>query len=79
MKTVSIRVNDDLVDKLDEMAKREDRDRSYLINKAIKSYINHEEYILEQIYVGIKDIKEGKVHSFEEVKKEMDKYMKDKI
>jgi predicted transcriptional regulator len=78
MKSISIRVEDTLYVKIDNIAKMQDRDRSYIINKAIKEYIEHEEYILEQIHEAIKDIEEGRVHIFEDVKKEMDEYIANK-
>ena len=78
MKSISIRVEDTLATKIDNIAKMQDRDRSYIINKAIKDYIDHEEYILEQINEALKDIEEGRVHSFEDVKKEMNEYIANK-
>lgn len=75
MKSISIRIEDEIANKIDHFASMQDRDRSYIINKAIKDYIAHEEYIIEQINEGLKDIEEGRVCSFEDVKKEMTKYM----
>jgi predicted transcriptional regulator len=67
MKSISLRIEDEIAAKIDNIAKIQDRDRSYIINKAIKDYIAHEEWIIEQIHAGLKDIEEGKVYSEEEV------------
>ena len=78
MKSISIRIDDTLALNIDNIAKMQDRDRSYISHKTIKDYIDHEEYILEQIHEAIKDIEEGRVHSFEDVKKEIYEYIADK-
>lgn len=78
MKNFSIRIEDEIADKIDNFAKMQDRNRSYIINKAIKDYIEHEEYILEQINEGLKDIEEGRVHSFNEVQRDIEEYINNK-
>lgn len=39
LKKFSIAVDETLVDELDEISKKEDRKRNYLINKAIKEFL----------------------------------------
>ena len=76
MKNFSIRIEDDVAEKIDNLAKMQDRNRSYIINKAINKYIEHEEYILEQINEGIKDLEEGRFYSFDEVQQDLEDYIK---
>lgn len=38
-KAISIRIPDDLADQLEEVAKETDRPRSYIIQKALESYL----------------------------------------
>lgn len=68
MKSISLRIEDAIAEKIDNIAQLEDRDRSYILNKAIKNYIAHYEYIVEQINAGLKDIENGNVYSLEEAK-----------
>ncbi len=56
MQNTSIRFKEDLLEKIDKIAKNIDRDRSYIINKAVESYIAQQEMILAEINAGLKDI-----------------------
>ena len=67
MKNISIRMEEETISKINKIAELEDRDRSYIINKAVKEYLDYQEYILQQINEGIKDIEEGRVYSEKEV------------
>lgn len=75
MKNISIRIEDSVANKIDAIAKIQDRDRSYIINKAIKNYIKHEEYILDQINRGLKDIEDGNVITEDELKNSINKFI----
>ncbi|MFL1781467.1 Ribbon-helix-helix protein, CopG family [Candidatus Hepatincolaceae symbiont of Richtersius coronifer] len=68
MKSFGVRLPDEVVVKLDNIAALEDRDRSYIINKAIKDYIQHHEYIIEQINAGLEDIRNGEFYEEKEFK-----------
>ena len=65
--SISIRMEEETISKINKIAELEDRDRSYIINKAVKEYLEYQEYILQQINEGIKDIEEGRVYSEKEV------------
>jgi len=38
--SVSIRISDDLIEKLDDLAKETERSRSFLIQKALEAYLD---------------------------------------
>ncbi|XWO13590.1 putative transcriptional regulator [Candidatus Hepatincola sp. Pdp] len=66
MKSISIRLEDNTAKKIDTIATLEDRDRSYIINKAINNYIAHHEYIIKQINLGLQDIQDNNIYSEKE-------------
>lgn len=66
MKSISIRLEDNTAKKIDTIATLEDRDRSYIINKAINNYIAHHEYIIKQINIGLQDIQDNNIYSEKE-------------
>jgi predicted transcriptional regulator len=69
-------MEDEDIEKLEKFAKMQDRDRSYMINKAVKHLIAEEERILAEIQEGLDDIEAGRYRSYEEFKKDMDEYIK---
>lgn len=68
MKSISIRVEDELAEKLERFADMQHRTKSYIINKAIKDYVAYEEHIIEKINAGLKDIAEGRTYPAEKAK-----------
>ncbi|MDR0484336.1 MAG: ribbon-helix-helix protein, CopG family [Alphaproteobacteria bacterium] len=76
MRNISLRMEDEDIEKLEKFAKMQDRDRSYMINKAVKHLIAEEERILAEIQEGLDDIEAGRYRSYEEFKKDMDEYIK---
>jgi len=66
-KTVSFRASAETIDALDSLAETQDRPRTYLINEAIKSYIELHAYQDSLVREGIADMKKGRVVSHEEV------------
>jgi RHH-type transcriptional regulator, rel operon repressor / antitoxin RelB len=66
-KSVTFRLDDDKLQFLDQLAKSQDRDRSYLINQAVESYIDVRRWHIEQIKQAVADADAGKFASLEEV------------
>ncbi|WP_042341225.1 CopG family ribbon-helix-helix protein [Calothrix sp. PCC 7507] len=70
MSTTSFRLDDDLQEKLDSTATRLQRSRGWIINNALRQYIEREEQkqrMLEETEEAIADIKAGRIVSGEEV------------
>ncbi len=59
--TVSFRLESDKVAALDALASSMDRDRTYLLNEAVQSYLEVQRWHLEQIEAGIADADAGRV------------------
>ena len=64
---VTIRLEKDAVEFLDELGKSLDRDRSYLIKEAVASYISLHKWQIEEIKKAIAEADAGLFASEEEV------------
>ena len=72
MSTTSFRLDDDLQEKLDTTANRIKRSKGWIINDALRRYIEQEELkqrMFEETQEAIADIEAGRVVSGEEVMK----------
>ncbi len=72
-KTISFRADAGKIEELDELAAVQDRSRSYLINEAIKNYIELHAYQDALVRQGLTDMRKGRVVSHEEVVKRLKK------
>lgn len=68
-RTISFRIPAEKVDQLDSLAKRMDRDRSYLLNEAVEIYLLEQRRFVDSVESGLVDIREGRTHTGEEVKR----------
>jgi predicted transcriptional regulator len=66
--TISFRIDSDQVDALDALAGVLDRDRSYLLKEAVRSYLDVQKWHLQQIQAGIRDAQAGKARPHAEVR-----------
>ena len=67
--TISFRIEADQVDALDALADALERDRSYLLKEAVRSYLDVQKWHLQQIQAGIRDAQAGKTRTHAEVQK----------
>lgn len=67
--TVSFRIDSDQVEALDALAGALERDRSYLLNEAVRAYLDVQKWHMEQIQAGLRDAKAGKTRSHAEVRR----------
>jgi predicted transcriptional regulator len=72
-KTISFRANASNIDELDELAAAQDRTRSYVINEAIRNYIELHAYQDALVQQGLDEMREGRVVSHDEVVKRLKK------
>jgi len=66
--TISFRIDSDQVAALDALAGVLDRDRSYLLKEAVRSYLDVQKWHLQQIQAGIRDAQAGKTRPHAEVR-----------
>ena len=57
--TVSVRLNDETLNKLDIMAKCADRSRAWLMAQAVTQYVEHEAWQLDAIEKSLKKLDLG--------------------
>ena len=67
--TVSIRAEEETLQALDKIAKSLDRNRNWLINEAIKNYLELHQWQIEQVRRGVAEAETGRTLSHEQVKK----------
>lgn len=67
--TVSFRLDSDKVSALDTLAQAFDRDRSYLLNEAVESYLEVQQWHVEQIKAGVRQADRGKLIDHSDVKR----------
>ena len=58
--TVSVRLDDDTLKKLDMMAKAADRSRAWLMSQAVRQYVDHEAWQLDAIKKSLEKLESGK-------------------
>ncbi len=76
--TLSIRIDSGTKSKLDALANRSKRSKSFLAAEAIARYVEAEEWQLGEIEAGLRDADEGRTVSHEEVAKWMKSWGKRK-
>jgi RHH-type rel operon transcriptional repressor/antitoxin RelB len=67
--TLSIRLDTETKKRLDALAVRSKRSKSFLAAEAIAQYVEAEEWQLGEIRVGLADLEEGRAVSHERVSK----------
>ena len=72
--TTTVRLDAETVSFLDELARGEERDRSYLIRQAIANYVELRRWQMEEIRQAIKEADAGLFATDEEVEKQFDKW-----
>jgi len=68
----TIRAETDIVHKLDNLAGSLDRSRNYLVNQAIKAYLETNAWQIEKITQGIAAADRGELIAHEDVMSEME-------
>jgi predicted transcriptional regulator len=70
-RTISFRIAPDKVAQLDLIAKAMDRDRSYLLNEAVETYLSEQRRFAAMVEEGREDLRNGRSLSHEEVERMM--------
>ena len=70
-RTISFRIAPDKVAQLDLIAKAMDRDRSYLLNEAVETYLSEQRRFAAMVEEGREDLRNGRSLSHKEVERMM--------
>ncbi len=76
MTAFTVRVLEDTAEKLDELAIKMDRSRSFLAAKAIEEFVAREAWQLAEIEAGLAEANRGEFASEEEVERVIGKYLR---
>ena len=70
-RTISFRIDAEKVTELDGIAKALDRDRSYLLNEAVETYLSEQRRFAAMVEEGMDDIRAGRIFTDEEVEQKV--------
>jgi len=71
--TMTIRIEPDVRSYLDEIAAAADRDRTWVVNQALTTYIETQRWQIEHIQQGVREARAGKFASARAVKQVVDR------
>ena len=74
--TISFRLDAEKVSDLDTLAKALGRDRSYLLNEAVRSYLEVQQWQIEQIDKALEQADAGKLIDHSDVRKMAAKWLR---
>jgi predicted transcriptional regulator len=69
---ISFRIAPEKVAQLDSIAKAMDRDRSYLLNEAVETYLSEQQRFAAMVEEGLEDMRRGRFFTDEEVERMVD-------
>ena len=76
MSAFTVRILEETSDKLDELAIKMDRSRSFLAAKAIEEFVAREAWQLAEIEAGLAEANRGEFASEAEVERVLGKYLR---
>jgi predicted transcriptional regulator len=79
VKTASIRMDDEKLARIDNIAKAMNRSRAWVINKAIEQYLDYEEWFIQQVQEGLKEAEAGNLLDHAEVAKKWEAKLEAKM
>jgi predicted transcriptional regulator len=68
LKATSVRLDDETLAKLGQMAEAMDRPRAWLMAEAIKQYVAREEWFIREVEKGLKAADEGRLIGHADIK-----------
>ena len=67
MKATTIRIDDEVLGRVDGLAKALSRSRSWVINQAIDRYLDYEEWFIKEVNNGLAEVERGEIATDGEV------------
>jgi predicted transcriptional regulator len=67
MKTTTVRIDDDMLGRVDGLAKALSRSRSWVINQAIDRFLDYEEWFAKEVKDGLEEVERGEIATHDEV------------
>ena len=66
MKATTIRIDDDVLGRVDGLAKALSRSRSWVINQAIDRFLEYEEWFIKEVEDGLAEVERGEIATEQE-------------
>lgn len=67
MKATTVRMDDNLLQRVDGIAKSLNRPRSWIITQALDRFVNYEEWYVQEIKDGLDEVERGEIATEEKV------------
>ena len=67
MKATTIRIDDEMLGRVDGLAKALSRSRSWVINQAIDRFLDYEEWFIKEVEDGLAEVERGETATDKEV------------
>ncbi|MDL1979804.1 MAG: CopG family ribbon-helix-helix protein [Deltaproteobacteria bacterium] len=67
MKATTVRIDDDVLWRIDGLANTLSRSRSWVINQAIERFLAYEEWYVREVKDGLKEVERGEIATDDEV------------
>jgi predicted transcriptional regulator len=67
MKATTVRINEEVIGRVDDLAKSLSRSRSWVINQAIDRFLEYEEWFILEVKDGLNEVERGEIASDESV------------
>ena len=67
MKATTVRIDDEMIGRVDGLASSMNRSRSWVIKEAIKRFLEYEEWYVQEVRDGLKEVEQGEVATHDEV------------
>lgn len=77
MSNTSVRFDAETLDRLDQLAKSLDRSRSWVINRAVRQYLEYEQWFARRVAEAMDQAGEGKLVAHDEMMAELDRRIPD--
>jgi predicted transcriptional regulator len=74
MKATTIRIDDDILGRVDGLANMLSRTRSWVINQAIERFLDYEEWFVQEVSDGLKELERGDIATDDEVAAKLGKW-----
>lgn len=74
MKVTTVRMDEDILGRINGLARELKRSRSWVIKEAIERFLDYEEWYIQEVRKGIDEVSRGEIATSKEVKNQFQKY-----
>ncbi len=79
MTTITVRIDDNIKDRLEKLAKATSRNKSYLVTHAIEDYLEVNEWQLKEIKAAIKEADAGSLIDHDTISKKWESRLENTV